>query len=140
MPRKYFSGSCKHIYGYVLPSATEKLRLQKDDLTRVERVCLGCFSSSLNGFKKYAWRYKLFKPCSCSCQSSLPYSEQQGDVQLAPNGLEQQEPPGTQTRKMEVTAWGVLGCLNHRGIRQCSDAMTAFPSWANATGEGILHC
>lgn len=63
MPRKYFSGSSKHIYGYVLPSATEKLRLQKGDLTRLERICLGCFSSSLNGFKMYAWSYKLFKPC-----------------------------------------------------------------------------
>lgn len=63
VPRKYFSGSRKHIYGYVLPSATEKLRLQKGDLTRVERVCLGCFPSSLNGFEMYAWSYKLFKPC-----------------------------------------------------------------------------
>jgi len=47
MPHKYFSIFCKHIYGYVLPSATEKLRLQKGDITRMERVCLSYFSSSL---------------------------------------------------------------------------------------------
>lgn len=46
-PRKYFSIFCKHIYGYVLPSATKKLRLQKGDLTRMERACLSYFSSRL---------------------------------------------------------------------------------------------
>lgn len=45
-PRKYFSIFCKHNYGYVLPSATEKLR-QKGDLTRMDRACLSYFSSSL---------------------------------------------------------------------------------------------
>lgn len=37
-PRKFFGIFCRHIYGYVLPSATERLGLQKGDLTRGERV------------------------------------------------------------------------------------------------------
>lgn len=38
MPHKYFIFFYKHIYGYVLPSATEKLRPYKSDLTRMESV------------------------------------------------------------------------------------------------------
>lgn len=47
VPRKYFSIFCKHICDCVLPSAMEKLRLQKGDLTRIERICLSYFSSHL---------------------------------------------------------------------------------------------
>lgn len=48
VPHKYCSVFCKHIYGSVLPSVTEKLRLQKGNLTRMERVCFSYLSSSLH--------------------------------------------------------------------------------------------
>lgn len=131
MPRKYFSSSCKHIYGYVLPSATEKLRLQKGDLTRVERVCLGCFSSSLNGFQMYAWSYKLFKPCIPIPASHPCLTVNSNETFSWPQvGWNNKSPlvsrPGKWKWLREVY-WDVS---YHRGLQHC---------WANATGEGILH-
>lgn len=74
----------------------------------------------------------------CSCQSSLPYKWTAMRRSSGPKwaGTTRAHWYPDQENGSGVY-WDVF---HHRELQHWSDVMTAFPSRASATGEGILHC
>ena len=88
------------------------------------------------------WSYKLFKPYMPVLASHLCFTVNSNEIFIWPQtDWDNKSPPVLRPGKWNdrVRGTGMFSIEDHLNLHW-SDAMTSFPSCANATGEWMPHC